>query len=274
MIAVKTIAFGTASLIMLLASFGAFAQFDHQHKAWTNLLNKHVVVASGGNASRADYAGFARDRANLKGYLATLSSVSRRDFDNWSKSRQLAFLINAYNSHMVELILTRYPNIKSVWDFGRIFSNPFKMKFFNLLGREASLDLIEHEWIRSPGSYDDPRVHFAVNCASIGCPMLRNEAYIGDRLDLQLDEQTNRFLSDHTRNRYNAANDKLEVSAIFDWYGGDFTRGARGIASLEDFFATHANLLTEDAGARRRIAEKLAPLRFLDYDWQLNDTPR
>ena len=263
-----------ALLMMLLAPCGSFAQFDQQHTAWTDLLKKHVVVVDGGKASRVSYAGFARDRARLKAYLATLSSVSRHDFNEWSKPRQLAFLINAYNGQMVELILTRYPDIKSVWDFGKIFNNPFKIKFFNLLEREASLDQIEHELIRAPGVYDDPRVHFAVNCASVGCPMLREEAYTGDRLDAQLDDQTSRFLADRTRNRYNATDGKLEVSAIFDWYGGDFSHSARGIASREDFFANHANLLADDAAARRRIASKLAPLRFLEYDWRLNDAGR
>jgi len=84
---------------------------------------------------------------------------------------------------MVELVLTRYPNIQSVWDFGKVFGNPFKKRFFRLFGRDYSLDMIEHETIRAKGMYDEPRIHFAVNCASVGCPMLREEAYVGERLD-------------------------------------------------------------------------------------------
>ncbi len=181
--------------------FTAAQAFDHEHAAWTALLKKHVVLLEGGKASQARYAGFQQDRGALKSYLETLSSVTPREFDGWSKAQRMAFLINAYNAFTVEKILTRYPDIKSIWDFGKIFGNPFRDRFFTLLGRESFLDRIEHETLRKPGAYDEPRVHFAVNCASIGCPMLREEAYVAGRLDAQLEEQTRRFLSDRSRNR-------------------------------------------------------------------------
>src|SRR3989304_6097750 len=155
------------TLMLALPFARAHAQFDRQHKAWGELLKKHVVLIDGGKASQVRYAELARDRAALTAYLASLSRVSEAEFKSWGKEQQLAFLINAYNAHMVELILTRYPNIKSVWDFGKIFNNPFKNKFFTLFGREFSLDNIEHDTIRAKGVYDDPRIHFAVSCASI-----------------------------------------------------------------------------------------------------------
>ena len=86
--------------------------------------------------------------------------------------------------------------------------------------------------LRAPGVFDDPRIHFAVICASIGCPMLREEAFVADRLEAQLDEQARRFLSDRTRNRFDAPRGRLEVSKIFDWYGEDFRQGHQGIASV------------------------------------------
>lgn len=95
--------------------------------------------------------------------------------------------------------------------------------------------------LRKRGDYDDPRVHFAVNCASIGCPALREEAFVANRLDAQMDEQTLRFMSDRTRNRYNAQRGRLELSKIFDWYGEDFRLGHRGIASLQAFAARYAD---------------------------------
>jgi len=262
------------ALLLLLVSACATAQFDHQHAAWSALLKQHVVVADGGRTSRVRYAGFARDRTTLQNYLAILSAVDRREFDDWTKPRQLAFLLNAYNANMIALILTRYPDLRSVQDFGRIFDNPFSRKFFALLGRPMSLDTIEHEMIRAAGVFDEPRIHFAVNCASIGCPMLREEAYEGDRLDAQLEEQTTRFLSDRARNRYSATDGTLRVSSIFKWYGEDFRRGARASSSLEEFFARHAMLLGDDAEAQSRIAARRAALRFLDYDWRLNDAAR
>jgi hypothetical protein len=272
----------SAAVFALLVSGSAAAQtFDHEHKAWTALLKKHVVPVDGGKASQVRYAGFAGDRAELKGYLQSLSKVTQQEFDGWSKARRMAFLINAYNAYAVEKILTRYPGIKSIWDFGKLFGNPFKDRFFTLLGRESYLDQIEHEMLRKPGAYDEPRVHFAVNCASIGCPMLREEAYVAGRLDAQLEEQARRFLSDHSRNRYNADGGRLEASRIFDWFKEDWTSGYRGfegkaepIRSREQYLAGYAALLANSPEHRKLIQEQKAGLAFLDYDWGLNDARR
>lgn len=263
-------------LLALQAAAPARAQapFDHDHKAFTALLAKHVVLIGEGRSSQVRYAALAQDRAALKAYLDRLSAVGAAEFAAWTKPQRLAFLINAYNGYTLELILQRYPNLKSIRDFGTLpFNNVWKRKWFTLLGRETSLDGIEHDTIRAPGAYDDPRIHFAVNCASVGCPMLREEAYVASRLDAQLDEQVVRFLSDRSRNRV-GADGALEVSRIFDWYKDDFTRGLRGVRSRESFFASHAKLLTDDPTHLRAVTEGRAPLRFLEYDWALNDARR
>jgi hypothetical protein len=268
-----------AVLVLAAAPLGAvFAQFDHGHAAWTALLRKHVVLVDGGKASQVRYAGFAQDRAQLKGYLDALSKVTEAEFNGWSKPQQMAFLINAYNAFTVEKILTRYPEIKSIWDFGKVFGNPFKDRFFTLLGKEGYLDRIEHEMLRKRGAYDEPRVHYAVNCASIGCPMLREEAYVAARLDAQLEEQATRFLSDRSRNRYNAQTGRLEVSKIFDWFKEDWTSGYRGfeggqapIRSREQYFGRYAKQLADGPGEQRLVAEGRAQIGFLEYDWVLND---
>ena len=270
------------TLLLTVLPLTAIAQqFDHAHKPWAALLKKHVVLIDGGKASQVRYAGFAQDRAELKAYLGTLSKVTQTEFNGWTRPQQMAFLINAYNAFTVEKILTRYPNIKSIWDFGKIFGNPFKDKFFTLLGRELSLDMIEHETLRKPGAYNEPRVHFAVNCASVGCPMLREEPYVAERLDAQLEEQTRRFLSDHSRNRYNAANNALEVSEIFKWFSEDWTSGYRGfdgkapaMQSREQFFAKYAALLADQPAHRNAVSEHKAAIRHLDYDWSLNDVKK
>ena len=218
-----------ATIILATAPLGAvFAQFDHSHAAWTALLKKHVVLIDGGKASQVRYGGFAQDRAPLKAYLDSLSKVTEAEFDGWSKPQRMAFLINAYNAFTVEKILTRYPDIKSIWDFGKVFGNPFKDEFFTLLGREQSLDEIEHETLRKHGAYDEPRVHFAVNCASIGCPMLREEAYVAERLDAQLEEQARALPVRPLAQPLDAETGALEVSKIFDWYKEDWTSGYRG----------------------------------------------
>ncbi len=242
---------------------------DHSHAAWTALLKKHVVLLDGGKASQVRYAGFASDRAALKAYTDGLSAISATAFEAFSKPQQMAFLINAYNAFTVELILTRYPKLASIRDLGTLLSNPWKPKFIKLLGTEMSLDNIEHDTLRAKGRFDDPRVHFAVNCASIGCPMLREEAFVADKLEAQLEEQARRFMSDRSRNRFEG--DKLMLSKIFDWYGGDFKLGYKGISSLGAFAARYATQLADAPADRERVKSATLEVGFLDYDWKLND---
>ena len=260
----------TLATTLLLAA-GSAAAFDHTYAAWDALLKKHVTYVEGGNASRVSYAGFMKDRAALKDVLAEDQKVTRAEFDGWTKPQQEAVLINMYNGETIEKILTRYPDIRSIRDFGTLFGNPWKDKFFTLFGEPAYLDKLEHEMLRKEGVYDEPRVHVAVVCASIGCPMLRNEAFTADKLDAQLEDAMRRFMSDRKRNRYDPASGKLEVSRIFDWYGKDFERGAKGFTSLKATFARYADLLADKPEDRARVREQKAAIGFLDYDWGLND---
>ncbi len=135
-------------ILALLLPLGTAAAFDHEHEAWTALLMKHIVVIDGGKASAVRYEGFARERAQLKSYLDSLSAVTRLEFDGWTKPQQLAFLINAYNAFTVGKILTRWPNLESIRDFGSFIGNPWKDSFFTLLGKPMTLDGIEHDMIR------------------------------------------------------------------------------------------------------------------------------
>lgn len=267
-------------VLLLLAPLAALAQFDHRHAAWDTLLKQHVKVAADGKSSRADYKGFAADRAALQAYLKALSAVTPAEFAGWNKPQQYAFLANAYNAFTIEKVLTRYPNLKSIRDFGTVFGNPWKDKFFTLLGQPQHLDGIEHETMRAAGVYDDPRVHVAVNCASIGCPMLGREALVAERLDAQLEDLMRRFMSDATRNRYNAASGKLELSKIFDWYKVDFERGGKsflgyaGFANVAEVGARYADLLAAGEAERALLRTGKAPIVYLEYDWSLNDSNR
>jgi hypothetical protein len=268
----------TAALLLLPHATGARAQaaFDHSHAAWTALLSRHVKMAPDGKSSRVDYRGFAADRAALTAYLRTLSAVEAAEFRGWSKAQQYAFLANAYNAFTIEKVLTRYPDLKSIRDFGRVIGNPWKDRFFTLLGKPQSLDGIEHETMRAPGVYDEPRVHVAVNCASIGCPLLPNRALTADGLDAQLDDLMRRFLSDRTRNRYNPQAGRLELSMIFDWYADDFRRGGRsflgyaGFGAVSEVGARYAELLADSEADRALLRAQKSPVAFLEYDWRLN----
>lgn len=255
-----------------IAPLSAHAQttFDHNHTAWDALLKKHVRWLPDGKQSRANYKGFAADRAALKAVLDGMSAVPKATFDGWSRSQQMAFLINAYNAFTVELILTRYPDLKSIKDLGNLIQSPWKKKFFTLLGEERYLDWIEHEQLRP--RYNEPRVHAAVNCASIGCPALRDEAFTAPKLEAQLEDGMRRFMGDRTRNRVKG--NQVEVSSIFKWFKEDFEKGHGGFKQVEDVFATYAELLSDQPSEQAALKAKTLGVNHLDYDWSLNDAGR
>jgi hypothetical protein len=257
--------------------------FDHAHAAWDALLGRHVRLAPDGRSSRVEYAGFMADRAALGSYLRSLSAVTAAAYAGWSAPQQFAFLANAYNAFTVEKILTRWPDIRSIRDFGSVFGNPWKDRFFTLLGKAQHLDGIEHETMRAPGAFDEPRVHVAVNCASIGCPLLDRRALVGASaaaLDAQLEDLLRRFLSDRTRNRFNPQTRTLELSKIFDWYADDFRRGGAsflgyaGFASVAEVGARYADLLADRDADRALLRARQARVAYLDYDWSLNAVGR
>jgi Protein of unknown function, DUF547 len=260
-------------LVLAFASMGSFAQsgLDTATAGWDKLLKKHVAWNAAGVASTVNYKGLAADRTELKKVLDGFSGLSKADYDKLKKEDKLAFLINAYNAYTVELILTKYPDLKSIRDIGSLVTKTWRIKFFNLLGEERHLDNVEHDMIRAPGAFDDPRIHVAVVCASVGCPALRPEAFVGTTIDATLDDSVRRFLKDKSRNRFNASNNKLEVSKIFDWYKGDFDKGFKGFSSREVFFAKYADAFTSDGAALQVIRDGKASIGFLDYDWSLND---
>ena len=259
--------FGHWLLVLLLMPWSAaFADTDFDHGTWNTLLQEHVEWRRDGAASVVDYDGFAADRDTLQAYLQRLSAVSPERFQSLPKDARLAFLINAYNAFTVELILRQDPRPASIRDIGSFFRGPWKQRFFSLLGERRTLDELEHELIRGNPALMDARIHFAVNCASVGCPALRPEAYTGTRLQAQLDDATRRFLADRQRNRYR--DDTLEVSPIFDWYQGDFEQAA---GSLGAWLADHGDALGVPPAARASLRDGDLEIDFLDYDWSLND---
>ncbi|MBI3285625.1 MAG: DUF547 domain-containing protein [Burkholderiales bacterium] len=261
-------------VLLLLAQsllFSAPAQAGHDPAGWDSLLKKHVVSLHGGQVTQVDYAGFKADRSLLRRYLSLTSDVARADFERWSKLEQLAFLINAYNAWTVELVLGVYPDLASIKDLGSLLQSPWKKRFIPLLGETRSLDEIEHGLIRASGHYNDPRVHFAVNCASIGCPALRAEAYVAERLDAQLEDATTAFLSDRSRNRLEG--EVLKVSSIFKWYRDDFEKGWHAAHHLGGFLSLYQKALKLGGNAASRLVAGELAIQFQDYDWRLNATP-
>jgi hypothetical protein len=262
----------TLGLLVLVAWLGAGAgaaarqPFDHTYAGWDRLLRQHVQWLPDGVQSRVDYAGVAADRARLKTVLDGMSAVTSDEFERWTRQEQMAFFINAYNAFTIELILTAWPRIDSIRDLGSLLRSPWRRPFFTLLGARRHLDWVEHEQLRP--RYAEPRVHAAVNCAAIGCPALRPEAFVAARLDAQLDDSMRRFLADRTRNRVSGG--RLEVSAIFRWYRTDFEQGRDGVHGVEGFLARYADALTDVPRERVDLQQRTLRVTYLPYDWSLN----
>lgn len=254
----------------LLWSSLAQAQFDHSYTSYEALLKKHVRWLPDNKQSRVDYAGFAKDRAELKKVLDSWSAVPKAEFDGWSRDQRMAFLINAYNGFTVEVILTKYPDLKSIRELGFLNRGPWKNEFFTLLGEKRHLDWIEHTELRP--KYNDPRVHAAVNCASIGCPALRPDAFTAAKLEAQLEDGMQRFMGDRSRNRVRDGN--AEISMIFKWFREDFEKGHKGFGKVEDVLAKYATQLSDKADEQAALKAKTVPVAHLDYDWSLNAVGR
>ncbi len=232
----------------LFPALFALAGATVDNTIYGRLLQAHVVDG------KVDYAGFNRDEADLDGYLAQLEKVNPERLD---RAEQMAFYINAYNAWTIKLILSHYPGVKSIKDLGSLFQSPWKKKFVKINGKTTTLDHIEHGILRP--IFKDPRVHFAVNCASKSCPPLQDKPFTGADLDRQLEAATIHFINDPQSNFIKG--DKLYVSRIFKWFGEDFGGDIRG------FFRTYAR---GDLAKKMAAAGDNLEVRYLDYDWSLN----
>ncbi|MEK7356387.1 MAG: DUF547 domain-containing protein [Bdellovibrionota bacterium] len=250
-----------AVMIALLVSSAFANAFDHNHSKWDEVTKQHVVVT--GNASKFKYSELAKNTKTFDAYLAEVSAVKPAEYQTFTENQKLAFLFNSYNAYTVKLIQQDI-NVKSIKDFGSFLSSPWKKKFFNFLGEETFLDNLEQNLARK--NFDEPRLHVAFNCASIGCPALPNESFKADKLDAQLDAAAKNFLSDTSRNRYDAAANTLFLSSIFKWYGDDFENSKKR-GPLRKFVTDYMPL---EPGAKQKILSGDAKIKFLDYDWGLN----
>ncbi len=240
---------------------------DQDYAAWNALSKKHVRWMPDNVQSRVNYAGFKQDKAQLTQVLNEFSGLTQAEFDQMNPNQQTAFLINAYNAFTIDLILSKYPNLKSIKELGSTFSSPWKKEFFKLLDAERSLDWVEHKNLRT--RYKDPRIHVGIVCASIGCPALRPEAFTPANLDGLLEDSMQRFMADKSRNR--VVDGKLEVSPIFKWFSEDFEKGHKGFKSAKDVYARYAKQLSNDPAVQEKIKAKSLSVNYSEYDWNLND---
>lgn len=220
---------------------------------YDRLLKKYVS-----KSGEVDYGGFLKERAALEGYIKNMSAEGPKG--SWSKDKEMAYWINMYNANTIKLIIDHSDeNIKSIKDIGPknqipFVNTPWDIKFITIDGDKMDLNKIEHGILRKKFK-EDPRFHFALVCASQSCPKLRNEAYVGRKLDKQLDDQAREFLNDESRNKI--SDKEVKISMIFKWFEKDFER--------KDKIAEWVNKYSED-----KIDEKTKKFDYLDYSWKLN----
>ncbi len=233
-------------LFVLAASALTVQAFDHSHSKLNSVLKSYV-----NSAGMVDYDALKANRAGLDSYLKSTAAVSESDYRSWSESKRLAFLINVYNAETLQLILDNYP-VKSIKKIGSLLGTPWDVKSVSLFGKTTTLDSLEHGILRK--KYNEPRVHFAIVCAAMGCPPLRNEAFVADRLDAQLDSQAKAFLGQSDKNRIEG--NTLYLSTIFKWFGGDFTKSGKTVAEYINPY------IDGDTKGKK--------IKYTTYDWNLN----
>ena len=244
------------TILILLASITSCKVKDIQsnsrpinHVMWDSLLQKHVTEDGWVN-----YKGFIQDSTSFNNYL-TLLSNNHPNKKNWSKQERFAYWINTYNAFTVKLIVDNYPtkSIKDIKNGVPFVNTVWDIKFIKIEGQEYDLNNIEHGIIRP--KFNDPRAHFAVNCASYSCPKLLNEAYVPEKLDAQLDAQAIAFIIDAKRNIIKP--DNVQLSKIFKWYKGDFTDKLDLISYINQYSPVKIN------------AD--AVVEHMEYQWTLNE---
>ena len=184
--------------------------------------------------ARVNYAALKAHPQDLSRYLDQVAAVSRAEFKKWNEPQQIAFLSNAYNAYTLRLIIAHYP-LQSIKDIGDFINGPWDQPVVKLFGETMDLNAVEHKILRV--NYAEPRLHFVLVCAAKGCPPLRNEAYIGARLEEQLVNQAKQFLAESTKNRVHVAARTVYLSPIFKWYGSDFEKKSGSVlASLNPYW--------------------------------------
>jgi hypothetical protein len=256
--ALQRVLFGFLTSLLLLTGMHGVLKgqepFDQNHARFAVVLKEYL------KGDRVDYQSLKENSAQLQGYLDQMSEVSQVAFKAWSRNDQLAYLFNLYNAQTLQLILDHYP-LNSIRDIGHIFSGPWDQQVVRLFGARRSLDYLEHGVIRK--HYAEPRTHFALVCAAKGCPPLRDEPYLGRRLERQLEEQGKRFMGTSEKNRIDHEEKKIYLSPIFKWFKKDF------LDQAEDLIGFIAPYVDEDEETLRSEGYKIA---YTHYDWLLNET--
>lgn len=231
-------------IIILLLVAGNVYAWDHQYKKYDTFL--HTYVKDG----LVNYGKIIEHADELEVVQSEFELLGQQEWDTFTLDEQLVFWINTYNFYTVKLIVDNYP-LASIKDLSR----PWKQKFFTLLGEHMSLNTIEHTIIRK--KYKEPRIHFALVCAAVSCPILQDWAYTADNLQSKLDDVGRIFLNDISRNNIRVRDGSIYISKIFKWYGDDFTKDS----------LTYRDEISRITDV---VYDKELKIRFMDYNWSLN----
>ena len=247
---------------------------NFSHEVWDRFLARHVD-----SEGRLDYAGLAEDRADLDEYRAALAESSPDSDPGRFRTvdARLAYWINAYNASVIGLVLEHYPitsvqDVKAPWLFRFLPSGAgfFVFQRVVLGGKRTSLYGLENALIRK--RFEDPRIHFALNCASASCPRLPAEAFTEARLQAQLEREAEAFLSEKRNVEVDLAGERIVLSSIFDWYEGDFKRGAaNNPPGARPSLRAYLEASVSDRVRADLRACAACQIEFRTYDWSLND---
>ena len=259
-----------AAAAVLAAARAQAGPFDHAYPQYAQILRDHV------RPPKVDYTALKKDRAALDAAVSVFAQPGEAEERGWPRDERLAFWINAYNVFTLRAIVDHYP-IRGGWlslsprSSIRQIDGVWTTLTWTAAGRTLTLDDIEHKILRP--EFKEPRVHFAINCASIGCPPLSADPYRAAALDGQLDAAARRYLASAQGLRIER--ETLRVSKILDWYGEDFVaRFAPERADRPDRIERAVRAVIArfgPAGAADLARSSSARVRFLDYDWSLND---
>lgn len=220
---------------------------------------------------QVDYELLKENRQKLDQFNAAIGTLSPNTYASWTEQEKIAFLINAYNSLTLEAIIDNYPT-KSIRDIPGVWDR----KKFKVMGQEMTLDNIEHQILRK--EFNEPRVHMALVCASIGCPPLKTEPFVGEKLDEQLDAQARVYLSSPQNFRIDRNPKRVYVSSIFKWFGEDFEKSygkEQNFEKLNGKETAFLNFISQylSPDDRDYLTQGGYRVSYLDYDWSLNDQP-
>ncbi len=263
--------------VFTILLFGVRLNADvFDHSIYDSLLQKYV------KNGLVNYQMLKENRTALTRYLNQIEQVNPKEFKTWARDEQKAFWINAYNAITIEGILINYPiqwgrliaRARFPQNSIRQISGFWDTVFIKVMGKDLTLNDIEHKILRK--EFDDPRIHFVIVCASIGCPILESRAFFADDLDQRLEQAARNFINSPDKVRLDKKDNVLNLSSIFDWYKEDFSISAEGMKKFENYSKAETGLIEFvtkffPESDQKYIVQNQPKIKYLDYDWSLNE---